>query len=391
MKNGFKVIDCDRHVVEPADIWDRYLDKRFAHYQVRQTPHSLNTTVHGLPPQATVPVRLTGTGTSTLVSRKREFNLPHTGFDLEPVWRGKFKGAIARGFNTESYLFDMDKEGVDIAVCFTGMGLYATWRDDLPPDLADGMCRAYNNWLYDYMAPNPGRLKGVCLLPFQDLELAKKELRRAATELGMVGIFWRPNPHMGRLMSDPALDEIYSLCEELNVTVCVHEGIQNRMPWFGMRRVENGFSHHMTCHPYEQMGAFVTMAAGGVFDRHPKLRAAYLESGAGWLPYWAERLDALHRNPLFAGTYRGSLAPSEYFKRGNAFVSTEADEKTSVMLARICGDGCLMWASDYPHTDAMLNFPHSLDELTEPEGGNPPELITKVLWDNPARFFALDV
>ena len=29
MKDGFKVIDADRHVIEPSDLWDRYMEPEF--------------------------------------------------------------------------------------------------------------------------------------------------------------------------------------------------------------------------------------------------------------------------------------------------------------------------------------------------------------------------
>ena len=28
-KNGFKIIDSDMHIMEPADLWERYIDKKF--------------------------------------------------------------------------------------------------------------------------------------------------------------------------------------------------------------------------------------------------------------------------------------------------------------------------------------------------------------------------
>ena len=31
MRNGLKVIDADAHVLEPRDLWDRFLDARFQH------------------------------------------------------------------------------------------------------------------------------------------------------------------------------------------------------------------------------------------------------------------------------------------------------------------------------------------------------------------------
>src|SRR5208283_4265235 len=29
MKNGFKVVDSDMHLIEPADLWQRYMDRKF--------------------------------------------------------------------------------------------------------------------------------------------------------------------------------------------------------------------------------------------------------------------------------------------------------------------------------------------------------------------------
>ena len=29
MKNGFKIIDSDMHIMEPLDLWDQYMDPRF--------------------------------------------------------------------------------------------------------------------------------------------------------------------------------------------------------------------------------------------------------------------------------------------------------------------------------------------------------------------------
>ena len=34
MRNGFKIFDADAHVVEPRDIWDRFLDAKFKDYEV---------------------------------------------------------------------------------------------------------------------------------------------------------------------------------------------------------------------------------------------------------------------------------------------------------------------------------------------------------------------
>ena len=384
MKGGFKVIDCDRHVVEPYDMWDKYLEAPFKHYNVQMaSKYTLGTTIGGTR-TSVGGVNRAGNSAGTIA------NNPNEGFARNPIWRKKFKNGTINGFNPKSYLEDMDVEGVDIAVCFTGIGLYATWGDTLDPDLSAAMCRAYNNWLYDFMSTNPDRLKGVCLLPLQDIELATQELRRCATELGMVGIFWRPNPHMGRLLSDTAYDPVYAIAEEHGLNVSVHEGINTNVPFFTKGRVETSFAHHATCHPTEQMGAVLAMTAGGVFDRFPKLTASFLESGAGWLPYWLERLDYLCQNPMLSDGYQGKENPSEYFKRGQGFVSCEAGEETLPFIERTLGKDYIMWASDYPHTDAMIDFPNGLDSFVNPKKGVSFDFIRKLLWSNPARCFHMN-
>ena len=42
--------------------------------------------------------------------------------------------------------------------------------------------------------------------------------------------------------------------------------------------------------PFDQMTAMTALVSGGVFDRHPKLRVAFLEAGVGWVPYFIDRM-----------------------------------------------------------------------------------------------------
>jgi predicted TIM-barrel fold metal-dependent hydrolase len=149
MRDGFRIIDCDRHVMEPADMWERYLDRPFRHYV-------------GWLVQAT----------DTIGARIND-----------ATWRGAFSYAIARGFDSQAYLDDLDREGIDVVVLFSTAGLGFCWYDDLDPEFSAALCRAYNNWLYDYCSIAPDRLFGMMLLPLQDVELAEKELRRATTSV----------------------------------------------------------------------------------------------------------------------------------------------------------------------------------------------------------------
>jgi predicted TIM-barrel fold metal-dependent hydrolase len=282
----------------------------------------------------------------------------------------------------------MDCEGVDQAVLFSSIGLYFCWVDEMDPELSAAMCRAYNNWLYDYCAIDHDRLKGVCLLPLQDPALAKQELQRAIQELGMVGIFWRPNPLNGREVTHPDYDEIYALCEQAGVAVCYHEGQSTVLAQFAKGRVDTRFARHSCSHPMEQMGAVVRTTSDGLFDRFPNLHIAFLESGSGWLPYCLEHLDNLWQTPQFRESYKGVHKPSEYFRRGQASISCEASERTIPLLGRTVSEDCLMWASDYPHPDCIEYFPDTFGGIISNEEISQ-EFKRKILSDNPARVFNL--
>jgi predicted TIM-barrel fold metal-dependent hydrolase len=370
MRNGFKIIDCDRHVMEPPDMWDTYVDRRFRHYIGTIVPEE--------------PIR-----------RER--------FGGDAYWRGAFKHAVRRGYDNQSYIDDMDREGVDVGVLFSTAGLSFCWFEDLDPELSAALCRAYNNWLHDYCSIAPDRMLGMALLPLQDPALAEKELRRAVCELGLAGVFWRPNPHFGRTVSDPAYEPLLALAEELNVPIGYHEGNTGEVPphrgggqdqmgfrWLGTGRVDTRFLLHAARHPMEQMAAFVSLATDGVLDRHPNLRFAFLESGCGWLAYLLERLDVLYDVPALRDGYTGERKPSEYFTRGQCFISCEAEEEGIPQLGRLVGENCLMWASDYPHHDAINYFPNTVAPVLENER-IPEAFKRKILFENPARFYNLPV
>ncbi|HLQ31803.1 MAG TPA: amidohydrolase family protein [Chloroflexota bacterium] len=383
MRNGLQVMDCDRHVLEPRDIWDKYLDPSFKHYIGSVIPR---------------PGRFVGPG-------GRPADQPqHQTYEGDPYWRGAFKNAVRQFFDNRSYLQDMDREGVDVGVLFSTAGLSFPWYEDASLDLVAAQCCAYNDWLYDYCSIAPDRMLGMAIIPLRDTEAAKKELRRAVGELGMAGVFWRPNAHFGRRISDPSYEPIFALAQELNVPIGCHEGNTGYVSpvrgggsdgrgfkWFGSARLDTAFSNHAARHPTEQMGAFIDVASEGVLDRFPDLRFAFLESGCGWLPYWLERLDVMHDNPIFRESYRGKQRPSDYFRRGQCFVSCEAEEAEEgvPILGRLLGENFLMWASDYPHPDAVPYFPNTVGPIVDDQHLSL-DFKRRILWDNPRRFYGLD-
>lgn len=135
------------------------------------------------------------------------------------------------------------------------------------------------------------------------------------------------------------------------------------------------------------MAACAGLILTGTLERHPRLKVAFLESGAGWLPYWLARLDAHFATwrELFPAL---RLAPSEYFRR-QCVVSADPDEASLEAVVRHVGDDCIVWASDYPHPDAC--FPGAVAKTLDVLRDVPEASRGRILSGNAARFYGIEL
>jgi len=79
----------------------------------------------------------------------------------------------------------IDNTGIEWTVVYPTSGL-AVGRI-VNEDWAIAACKAYNNWLYDRFLNISPRIKGMALIPLQNVDSAVEELNRAVKQLGMLG------------------------------------------------------------------------------------------------------------------------------------------------------------------------------------------------------------
>jgi predicted TIM-barrel fold metal-dependent hydrolase len=375
MRDGFKVIDADRHVLEPSNLYARYLPERFRERVRVDGPNQTLRLVDGEPVSDSD--RRPGRATE-------DFGYIFAGSQR---WRETFADALAAKFDPASNLRDMDREGIDVSVLFPTLGLYIMWRDDIDPELSAAICRAYNTWLAEYCSYDKKRLYGVALLPLQDPARAVTELKHAREKLGLVGIFWRPNKFCGRTLSSPDYFRIYETASDLGVVVCVHEGARTVLPQAGADRYSE-FGRHIACHPLEQMLACLNLCADGVLEKFPRLKVAHLESGCGWVPFWLERMDEHWEHESHGAAKITKEKPSYYFRR-QCWASCEAGEELAPVFVEHVGADYLVVATDYPHSDAVGKFPdRTIGDLSASDKLSA-ATRRKILWDNPARLYGL--
>jgi predicted TIM-barrel fold metal-dependent hydrolase len=161
---------------------------------------------------------------------------------------------------------------------------------------------------------------------------------------------------------------------------------------YGHDRFDSFCEWHSVVHTFEAQGAIISMILNGVFERHPRLRCAYMEAGCGWLPSWLHRIDEhleMTEDREFPGL---TMNATGYFQR-NCWISTECEDRYVADVIRWLGDDHIVYETDFPHPDSK--FPHATEHFL----GLEPELISeeskrKILWDNAIdlyRFRAEDV
>ncbi len=383
MKNGFRVMDSDLHTMEPDGLWEKYLEppfKKFAPTFARKADNASNQPLIGI---GNLEIGEMSKRSRTAVVGK---DLQRRAFARHP----HYAVAHSRGYDPESHVQAMDIEGIDVAVLYGTRGRQVLMHDDLDPDVAAALARAHNDWTHDYCRHAPSRLKFAAQVAFHNVPAAVAEARRAVRELGAVAVIGNPNPINGRHVHDPAMEPLWEAIEELEVPVGFHPTGQSSLRDDIARRYldhPNGRVIGVAGrNPTELMFAFASMAAGGVLERHPRLRCAFLEGTCGWLPWWLWRLDEAWEKFGPGSEVQISQLPSQYFFR-QCYVATDADEKVLRQVVEAVGDDAIVVSTDYPHSDGL--FPHAIEEFVALEGVSE-KTKAKILWDNCARLYKLE-
>ena len=379
------VIDADCHIVEPFSIWQTHLDPKFSRHAPRLVPRrtreSTSARVARLGDRGLLPLpsegRFAGRAIMRDLSEQALLSITAAAYAR--------RDELERLDRPETYLAMLDREG--IAAC----ALYPTYVSsivtmaDVEAPLVEAVVDAYNRWLRDFCSVAPARLLGVGVACRHRPESLPDQVARFA-DWGFRAVMIRPNPFDGRSIGDPAHEGLWSACTRYDMAVAVHEGAHSWGPAVGADRFRTVFARHACSHPMEAMMAYLSLLESGVFVRHPALRIGFLESWAGWVPFWLARLDEEYE--LLSGEVVDRIPerPSTYFRR-HCMVVAEVDEPGYARLVRSIGIDNVMFGSDFPHMDHRPGALSTLEQHRARLGGQL-DLISSV---NPARFYRVGV
>jgi predicted TIM-barrel fold metal-dependent hydrolase len=385
MRDGYRVIDTDTHVGPTMEVLRQYasprLEARWDELLAYEQPVTEGGHQLSINP---IPYRRRFGATATAEGGVKGGTNP-----LKGNVSASLKVPVAKDVNNQNptgRLADMDREGVDAHLIIPAT--FATAVSALELDLAREIYEAYHRFIGWYCSHDPSRLKATVFLTGADPDWSVRTLKALQDEP------WVASATVvlpeGLPVDDDSLDPIWAAMGDADLPM-LHHSFFYEPPYFpGYRDIwENIVVARAAAHPWgaERLVGYLTLS--GLFDRFPRLRIGFAECSAGWLPGWLIRLQGQaaymsHAVPALQRT------PLGYAEDGRIFCGIELYEGQAMAEAiiRVCGDGVLMYQSDYPHPGC--DFPNSPDVvLSWTSLGR--DTIGRILAGNAERFLRLSV
>ena len=416
MTKDFATFDCDAHVTEPPLIWERA-----AEFLTRDELAALRSTIWwdnesqqlivngragvgigsqrrgGIPGTMRV---ISNAGPGVKHDIQRALNVRNlksgTALTQEQVGYIDFAGS----YEPEPRLRDMDVQGIDqVMIIPTDIDTYP-WL--LNAEGAKAFCKAYNQWAYEYTKADPERLFFAALLPIQNAQFAIQEIHRVAAQGCRVALV-RPTDAMGNYPLQPKYEAVWNALEETDMVYGMHPfpaGAALKPPGYteqysGAELIRRTISASGIPHSFltnvqnfqSEAALWVTAALmSGLFERHPKLRAAVFEASSTWLSFLLDECDKMYR------LYRNERKmpplkrlPSETFF-AHCMTGFEGDEAPPPRFPEFYGD-ILIWSSDVYHHDGDDAW-RAMETMQR--YGLPVENQAKFLGGNARRLYRID-
>jgi predicted TIM-barrel fold metal-dependent hydrolase len=371
------IFDTDEHITEPPDFWTSRMSKKWG----TRVPHVIDD-------------EQWGQAWSYDDVWIRPFGLQSVGSeDPRKIGPVKSYDELDPGcFEPKARVEVLDRDGIGATLIFPSiLGSCSVVRDD---ELYLDCVRTYNDALWDWCQEgDPERLYAVAQIPAIGVEQAMEELQRAAKK-GFTSYAFNQWPGGGATPT-PADEPFWSLLEETGMAMAFHG------PGSGRAKVEPAPEAKDGRHDVKRsLGQAQEMIAAGrgaglsstthlalfvltgILERHPKLKIGLIETSAGWLPAFGERMDEAYLQHRFLGEDQLKKLPSEYLKQ---FKLNFDREWLGPKYRDVIGLDNLMYGTDYPHIGGF--YPHSRFYIELLFHDAPKEDVEKILWGNAFEIF----
>ena len=346
-------IDSDAHVIETPRTWE-FMDEADRKYAPLLVTQSAGPDVLGN--QGNIQKEY------WLIDNRAHARDRNVGYDTSEESREMT--------DIEARLRHMDELEIDVQVLYPTLFL-RPWTKK--PDVETALCKGYNRWLGDIWKKGRGRLRWVALAPTLAMDKVRDELAYAKDN-GACGVFMR-GLEAERRVSDPYFHPLFEIATELDLAICFHAGIGN-YEIHDYYMDEAGFSKFKL----PVVGTFHTLIMEGVPARFPKLRWAFIEVSAQWVPYALNDLGLRLKR-------RGKALGGDPLAENRVYVACQVTDDLAYIVQH-AGEDNLVVGTDYGHHDTSTEI--AALRLLKQDGKVPAKVVDKILDANARALYALD-
>jgi predicted TIM-barrel fold metal-dependent hydrolase len=384
MKYADWFIDADTHVTEPGDVWTARLASKFQDRAPRmiRTDEGMDMWQFGRH-ERQIPV-----GATAMAGWPEPFpSIPKNLDECAPA-----------AYDARARLEYMDEIGAWAMALYPNVGGFGSEAflslDD--PELMLACVQAYNDWLIDWISPDPRRFIPVMATPFWDVEAAVQEIERCRANGHKAILFTAAPQDFGMpFIGDPHWNPIWSAAQDVDLPISLHIGsgdFQDQLMnpgrfaahGIGPTTVSGSMSILLT-----NAIQLMDVAMSGILPRNPKLRMVSVESGIGWLPFVKEALDhGFHYARVEVEKPEFKKLPSQYL-REQVWACTFFEEFGPQTVLDEIGVDRVLFETDYPHPVCLYGDEVRL-KIDAAFGDLPEAVRRKVLFSNSAELYGVE-
>lgn len=377
------VIDVDTHITEPGDLWTSRLPAKFkdqAPRIVRDPETSVETWRIG-DTQGFLPV-----GFTAVAGWPEPF--PEAPRNMDEVPKAAYDASARIEY--------MDRVGIWSMALYPNVGGFGSqaFLSLKDPELMLACVRAYNDFLIDWISPDPRRFIPILATPFWDVEASVAEIERCA-KIGHQGVLFtgEPQSHGMPILGSPHWNPLWAAAQACDLPVSFHIGAGTFDDGYTPERIEttgmgctNGFA---AISLFLDNGKQLTdLLFSGVLPRFPELKFLSVESGIGFIPFLLEACDyTFEYGRVRSEKPEFKLKPSEYFAR-QVYGCYIFEEHAPRELMDVIGVDNILFETDYPHPVCL--YGNVREKIDAALGDATPEAQRKVLFENAAKLYKIE-
>jgi len=391
MAKKLRMVDIDSHVIEPDDMWEKYLEPEFR----SEMPHTW-VGYEGDPIAfkfgLVVPSALAGAQYVMGSASPTGEAVDNPGFsEFLDYSNSRYADWAKKGFGPEVYKEALPEAGIEYMVLYPTVGLHATAVPTLSAATAAAFRRAYNRWQGDFTKAAGSRVIGSTNIDLRDPAEAAREVRFCTKEFGNRSVYANPTPVGNQPLFHESFEPLWDAMEELDVPLAFHGCIGSaaetitKMFLTGLGSQTDRGEVAFGIHYMMQLAALIR---GGVLARHPKLRVGFMESGVGWAPWFVDRMDAGNQGGLrdLPHANLADLDPSDYYKR-QCYIAAEQTDPGAAFYVQTFGSDNICLSTDFGHPEGR-HYNKAIEEWMALPGLEM-DVKEKAMWDNGLRLYGI--